>query len=100
METPLGRMTEAHWRELNGAQAPPWERMTPQPQEAPVPQLLPNRMPGQMQGQQQHLSAEDAEQIGMSIYFALKCLVQLLVLIGKSIEPGVVIVATAWKQRR
>jgi hypothetical protein len=89
METPLGRMTEAHWRELNGAQAPPWERMAVQPQEASVPQLV----PGQMQAQQQHLSAEDAALIGM-------WLVQLLVLIGKGIELGAVIVAAAWKQRR
>jgi hypothetical protein len=96
VETPLGRMTEAHWRELNGAQAPPWERMTAQPQQASAPQLLPDHMPGQ----QQHVSAEDAALIGMGIYLALRCLVQLLVLIGEGIELGAVIVVAAWKQRK
>jgi hypothetical protein len=38
MDIPLGRMTVARWRELNGSQAPPRERMNPGPQPTPVPQ--------------------------------------------------------------
>jgi hypothetical protein len=71
-----------------------------QPQQASVPQLVPDQIPGQTQAQQQDLSAEDAALIGMAFYFALRWLVQSLVLIGKGIELGAVIVAAAWKQRR
>jgi hypothetical protein len=35
MDKPLGRMPKTHWCELNGAQAPPWERRAAQPQPLP-----------------------------------------------------------------